>query len=546
MAYIEINDLDYIYADREKNTLKQINMKIDEGEFVLIEGESGSGKSTLAKCITGAVPNFYGGTMKGNVLINGNSTKENYILKDIRKEVTMVFQDPERQLFMNVVEKEIAFGLENLGMNTRKMKRRIWETMEFTNILNLAHRKIESLSGGEKQKVAITAALAFNPKCIILDEPTSQLDPNSSEEIINLICKINKELGITVILIEQRVNKWFEKADKIAILKKGELEFYGSPLALYKRENMEEYLPYKLRFMKHMKINDISKSFREIKYNVRKLYNEESFKLKEKNEIKDVKRESIIEVKKLRCSYTKEPVIEDFDLDINKGDFLGILGANGAGKTTLLKSMAGLIDYRGSIKIDKKEVKKLKMNEISKKIGYISQNPNDYISKETVYNELQFTLDNYGIKDKSIIDKVLLELNLSELKDVNPRDLSGGERQRVAIASILVLEPKIFFLDEPTRGIDTKTKESLGNLLKKLNINGTTIAMVTHDVDFACKFCNKFMIMFNGENMDTGTRTEVFSDGIYYNTDIHKLFKGINDDIFTVDEAIDCIKIEEE
>jgi energy-coupling factor transport system ATP-binding protein len=224
------------------------------------------------------------------------------------------------------------------------------------------------------------------------------------------------------------------------------------------------------------------------------------------------------------------------------------MGANGGGKTTFLKALMGLISYSGSVKILKdsfenlsgqyKEIKKLKIKDIARIIGYVSQNPNDYISKESVYDELKFTLDNYKIKDYSIIDDTLKALDIYKLKNKNPRDLSGGEIQRVAIASILVLKPKILLLDEPTRGLDSKVKTMLGEILQELNKNGTTIILVTHDVDFAAEFCSRFLLMFNGEIVGDGNREQVLGTGIYYTTTINKIFRNSNSNIFTLKDFI--------
>ena len=224
MSYIEIKDLTYYYPKEAKPVLKNINLQLNKGEILFVVGQSGSGKSTLAKCISGAVPNFYGGTIQGSVSIDGQGIIEMEHSKRAL-EVTMVFQDPESQLIMNKVHREIAFGLENVGIESVEIKRRIWEAMQFSNILDIANREINTLSGGQKQRVAITSAIAYLPNCIILDEPTSQLDPASAEDVIALIKKINDELGITIIIIEQRIDKWFDIADKILVLSNGEIAF---------------------------------------------------------------------------------------------------------------------------------------------------------------------------------------------------------------------------------------------------------------------------------------------------------------------------------
>lgn len=537
MAYLEIKNLNYAYPDQEEYALKNINLSMEKGEILFIVGKSGSGKSTFVKCISGAVPNFYGGKIAGEVSLNKKNISE-MDNRDRGREVTMVFQDPERQLMMNKVHREVAFGLENIGVESTKIKRRVFESLQFSNLMDLAYRDIDTLSGGQKQKVAIASAISYLPKCIILDEPTSQLDPASAEEVVTLIKKINEELGISIIITEQRVNRWFQIADKIAVMKAGEIIFQGSRKEIYGVEDdyLFDYLPMGLKLMKKIGINKMPESFKE----ARTLLGE--FKFDFKSEKDDHNSNADITVRKLNCKYGNISAIKDMDLQINKGDFVGILGANGAGKSTFLKSIMGLVDYSGSIKIGDKEAKKLKLKDISRIIGYVSQNPNDYISKDTVYEELKFTLDNFKINNYEIIDETLRQLGILELKHRNPRDISGGERQRVALASILVLKQKILLLDEPTRGLDTNAKKNLGKLLSSLKASGTTILLITHDVEFACEFCNRFLLMFNGEIAGDGSREEVLSESIYYTTDISKLLRDRNSNIFTLSDALNGVE----
>lgn len=555
MSYIEIKQLTYFYPKQHKPVLQDINLQLDKGKILFVVGESGSGKSTLAKCISGAVPNFYGGTIQGSVNIDGQGIIE--MQHNTRaREVTMVFQDPESQLIMNKVHREIAFGLENVGVESSEIKRRIWEAMEFSNILDIADREINTLSGGQKQRVAITSAMVYLPNCIILDEPTSQLDPAAAEDVITLIKKINDELGITIIIIEQRIQKWFDIADEILVLSKGEIAFLGNKQEFYNQENdtLQDFLPNYLKISKALDLVNMPCGLKDIRRII------ETSKDEYKTTFLDVKltsQEEIIKVEKLCCKYEDTIAIKDLSLSIKQGEFISILGANGGGKSTFLKALMGLINYNGSIKVLKnsfgtddskrlsknsivnfsgeyKEVKKLKIKDIARIIGYVSQNPNDYISKETVYQELKFTLDNYNIKDNGVIEDTLKALDIYKLVDKNPRDLSGGEIQRVAIASILVLKPKILLLDEPTRGLDTKVKAMLGEILLELNKSGTTVILVTHDVEFASEFCSRFVLMFNGEIVGDGNRQQVLGSGIYYTTTINKIFRDRNKCIFTL------------
>jgi energy-coupling factor transport system ATP-binding protein len=535
MSYIDIKNLSYRYPESSKPALENINFQIEQGELILVLGNSGSGKSTLAKCISRTVPNFYGGTISGQVFLRGQDIDEmNH--KQRSQEITMVFQDPERQLVMDIVHREIAFGLENVGTPESQFKRKIWESLQFLGISDLTYRDINTLSGGQKQKVAIASAIAYIPKCIILDEPTSQLDPAAAEEIINVVKKINEELGITVIVIEQKVGKWFDYADKISVLRDGGVTFHGDRNDLYAGtdEYARSFMPSYLKLTSCLKISQMPKDFKEARKAVR------GYEIK--NNIKEnynASMSELIEIQNITCKYEQSDAIKNLSFILYEKDFLGIIGANGSGKSTLLKAVLGLIKYSGSIKLkDKGEIKKLKLKELAQTIGYVSQNPNDYISKETVYDELKFTLDNFKLEYKDIIEETLKALDIYHLKDVNPRDTSGGERQRIAIASILVLRPKLLLLDEPTRGLDGNAKKKLGEILKKLNTAGTTVVMITHDMDFAAQFCSRFLLMFDGQKASEGNAEEVLGSSIYYTTAINKLLRDLNNNIFTLEQAV--------
>lgn len=534
MSYIKVENLNYSYPDEKNRSICDINLEIGRGEILLLCGKSGSGKSTLGKCFTGAIPNFYGGAIRGSIIINGRKI-EDLSDRERASEVTMVFQDPEKQILMDKVFREIAFGLENVSIESSVIRRRVIETMQFCNILHLKDRFINTLSGGEKQKVAVASALAYMPKFIVFDEPTSQLDPGSSDEIINLIKKINNELGITIVLIEQRMDRCFDIADRVAVMKNGKISFCGNKVEMYSStlDEVKSFLPAYLKASKVLNIEEMPNSFREL----RKILSVSPNLIvhKKVDEI-HLSEEAVIEIKKATCKYEATIANSDIDLDIKKGSFNAIIGSNGAGKSTLIKAIMGFVKYSGSIKLMGREVKKLKFKDIGVKIAYVSQNPNDYLSKDTVYEELKFTLDNYGLDDNGLIDDTLKKLDIYKFKLKNPRDLSGGEKQRVAIASVLVLKPEILILDEPTRGLDYEVKHKLGEILKTLNDNGSTIVMITHDLDFAAKFCSNFILMFDGKIVSNGNKYEVLNNGIYYTTNMNKLFRDAYPDVFVLDD----------
>jgi len=307
-------------------------------------------------------------------------------------------------------------------------------------------------------------------------------------------------------------------------------------------KNMVGFMPDYLRFFKKNHIGYFPRNFKEARDYLENEFISNKDKVSDSLLFRRNKNDnSIINIKKLNIFYDNLQVLDNVNMDILDGEFVSIMGANGSGKSTLLKSIIGLKDYKGSIKINSKEVKKTNRKELSRLVGYVSQDPSEYISKDSVYDELKFTMDNFNSFDDDVINKTLKDLDIYHLKDKNPRDLSGGEKQRLAIASILVMNPRILLLDEPTRGLDLEVKDKLGKVLKHLNEQGTTILMITHDVEFSSNYCNRFILMFNKEIVADGSREEVLSDGIYYNTTINKLFKNIDNSIFNEEEAMDFI-----
>ena len=552
MSIVNIKGLNYTYPDEDEPALKDINLKADKGEILLVLGTSGSGKSTLLKAVTGAVPNFYGGIIEGYIYINEKSVKT-ISHRERAHMISAVFQDPEKQIVMNTVHKEIAFSLENIGVPEKQIKRRVFESLQFLNILDLTYKKTDELSGGEKQKVELAACIAMNSEIIVLDEPTSQLDPQSAEELIYLVKKISSELGKTIIVAEQRVDKWFDAAEKIMVLEEGSIVFYGDRTEFYNTDFID-FMPQYLRIAKELKF-DSAMDFQSVR---KKLENHDIFFsdciAADCNENDDTEKSSSIfnmfkrkkeeneylKLKNVSVAYHSNIALNEININFEKNKFYTILGENGAGKSTLLKSIVKLVPYKGSITYIGRSLQKINSYDIAKVIGYVSQNPNDYISKDTVYEEIKFTLDNFKIDDSSRIESILKDFKIYQYKDKNPRDLSGGEKQRLAIASVLVMNPEILLLDEPTRGLDYSNKKELGHMLRKFVDSGRTLIMITHDIDFAADFSDDILLLINGELVQYGNKREVLKEGMYYTSTVHKL-AGYRD-VYTLDELKGCIK----
>ncbi|NLO89371.1 MAG: energy-coupling factor ABC transporter ATP-binding protein [Clostridia bacterium] len=552
MALFEIQNLTYFYPESSLPALEGVDLSVFEGEFLLMVGDSGSGKTTLAKFLAGLLLDFYGGKIGGRAEYRGID-----IVGDRRRvprgEIAMVFQDPEKQLMMTEVEGEIAFGLENLGFTREEMGRRIAEVMAFMGLTAVKDVPTFELSGGIKQKLVISSVLAMQPRVLIFDEPTSQLDPPSAEEILNLIKRINEELGITVILIEQRLERCFHLADRVLLMDGGKALFCGTPREMIKDCPKERFalIPPVCRFFCQLGFSPVPLTVKE----GRRVLKE---KLGKRSLPADAEGESFFEGSSHKTLYEKRRLmelknvsfvypngrqaLEGIDFKIGTGEFVAVLGENGAGKTTLLRIMAGLaVPGWGKVDFHCSKEKRAKNPTFSFPGGaaYLSQNPGDYLIRDTVEEELLFTLKNFGMKDDGIVDYLLKKLELDRCRKANPRDLSGGEQQRAALASVLVLRPSLLLLDEPTRGLDRFLKIELGNFLTGLIDQGVSVVMATHDVEFAARFARRAVIIHGGEKVYDGEAREVFSRSLFYATQIGKLCRGFAEGITTVEEALE-------
>jgi energy-coupling factor transport system ATP-binding protein len=552
LPLFKVENLTYYYPETEKAALRDINLEIEEGEFILVAGGSGSGKSSLARVLAGLIPDFYGGRIGGRVFFKGKDIRT----MDRRKlamDVGMVFQDPEKQMVQSYVEAEIAFGLENLGLDHEEMSRRIAEVISFMNLTSIREMFTANLSGGQQQKVALASVLAVQPNVLILDEPTSQLDPVSAEEILNLVKRLNEEMGFTVIMIEQRLERCFHLADRVLFIERGEIICDGKPQekACEAINRDLPFVPPVARFFAKLNFSSVPITVKEGRKLLRsclrgkKPVNKIQLGLCRENvHVEDLREQnSVVSMKNVWFTYPGgREVLTDASLDVKEGEFVAILGENGAGKSTLLKHIIGMLrPGRGKVHVLGKDISKNGYKEIRGLTAYLSQNPNDYLFQDTVEDELLFTLKNFGLTDKSVVDEMLEKLHLSSYRKTNPRDLSSGERQRVALASVLVTRPRLIILDEPTRGVDLRLKAELGKFLQKEAEKGSTVIVVTHDVEFAAEFAAKVVMMFSGRIFGAGEKHEVLGRSIFYSPQIGKMCKGICEGVLTFAEAQEVI-----
>ncbi|TEB07820.1 putative HMP/thiamine import ATP-binding protein YkoD [Pelotomaculum schinkii] len=548
MPLFKVENLTYFYPETDRAALRNINLEIEEGEFILVAGGSGSGKSSLARVLAGLAPDFYGGRIGGKVFFKGKDIRT-MNRKKLAREVGMVFQDPEKQIVQTHVEAEIAFGLENLGLSNEEMLRRVAEVICFMNLEQIREAFAANLSGGQKQKLALASVLAMQPHALILDEPTSQLDPVSAEDILNLAKRLNEEMGFTVIMVEQRLERCFHLADRVLFMENGEISCDGSAQEVARKtiKGGMPFVPPVSRFFAGLNVSSVPITVKEgrkllrsyLKENQTAGGNQSGACHKSVRAGDLMERQSAVSMKNLWFAYPGgRQVLKGVSLDIKEGEFVAVLGENGAGKSTMLKQITGMLKPdRGRVEVLGKDISKNGFKEIRRFTAYLSQNPNDYLFQDTVEEELLFTLKNFGLKDLSVVNEILEKFHLSKYRKTNPRDLSSGERQRVALASVMVTGPRLIILDEPTRGVDFRLKAELGGFLQKETEKGSTVIVITHDVEFAAEFAARAVMMFSGRIVRDGEKHDVLAKSVFFAPQLSKMTRGICDGVLTVAEA---------
>ena len=519
---IRIDNLTYRYPGAEKDALQISELHIPAGKFCLVIGESGSGKSTLLRLINGLVPHFTGGTLGGQINVAGLDPVVSGPQVMSRK-VGFVFQEVENQFVVDIVEDEIAFSMEQAAIPRTEMQTRVQQVLQKLNLENLKTRKVDSLSGGETQRIAIAAALVLEPKILVLDEPTSQLDPIAAEEVLILLKQLQQELGLTIVMSEQRLDRVLAYADMLAILSPcGQLKEVGLPQVVIQKCALQPpivqlaekrgWLPLPLDVEQARKFtqNEIITSVKIVDT--------------------ELSTQPLIEVQHVRVNLGKRVVLKDINFSLHTQERLVLMGPNGAGKSTLLRTLLGLIaPNQGEILFKGKKIEFQHTAELSHNIGYLPQDPNALLFSETVQQELETTLRNHQIPVQSErIEHLLSQLNILTKANAYPRDLSTGEKQRVALGAVVITEPEIIILDEPTRGLDQRTKNALLELLLDWNQNGKTILLVTHEVEFAAAFASRILILEDGQIVSQGDPRKIMRTHPRYTPQIARLYPETN------------------
>jgi energy-coupling factor transport system ATP-binding protein len=495
---IELKDFSYTYRIAENPVLKKINLEVRQGELLLVTGHSAAGKTTLALAMAGILYHEIEGKTEGEIIFKNRNVKSFNGMKELSRHIGMVFDDAESQLIFTSVEEEIRSGLENRGYSKKELRNRLEEVMELCEISHLRNRAPHALSGGQKQKVALAATLALDTEVLILDEATAELDTKAVRRIFSILKRL-KEAGKTIIIIDHNIDDFLEIGDRVVLLEKGKIKAIKSPA--------------------DFSASSLAASSLASEYETSETYRQSLYTSHNKGK----GRQPIISVRNLTQRYGEVLALDSIDLKIYSGELVAVLGENGSGKTTLVKHFNGLLrPYSGSVTIKGLENSKTPVNELVKHTGLVFQNPDNMLFEDTVEAEIAFGLNNINIEgleaEKAISDSLEL-VNLGEKLRVFPRNLSRGERQRLAVACVIAMKPELIVLDEPTTGLDAEESDSMMRLIRKLQQEGHTIVMVTHNMQLVKDHAERVIRMEAGKivedtSMESAGREQVSREQI--------------------------------
>ncbi|HEY3765298.1 MAG TPA: ATP-binding cassette domain-containing protein [Gaiellales bacterium] len=501
MAALSFEHVSYRYPDAGADALADVDLAVAPGELVLLVGGSGSGKSTLLRAALGLVPHFHGGELRGRVTAAGHDTRD-HRPGELARHVGLVFQDPEAQLVMGRPDREAAFGLENLGHPAAEIGLRAREALAAVGASHLAARATGTLSGGEQQRVAIASVLAMGQPILLLDEPTSQLDPVVAEELLGLVVRINRDRGVTVVLAEHRTGRLFAEADRVIAMRDGRVTVDATPAVAARA--LAASAPWLLP--------PVTQAFARAGRDELPLT------------VRDARTLVARAPAAVRPQATRAPIVAGVasgrkrlgDVDaldgataaFEAGRVTALIGENGAGKTTLARVVCGLV-----------ELDRGRLRPAAERAGYVGQDPAHYLVHETVADEVAYGVRNLGLpaaERERRVAATLERLDLAGMRARHPRDLSSGERQRLAIASVVAMEPDLLVLDEPTRGVDGLRKTALVEMVRRMAAQGTAVVVVTHDMDFAAEAADVVTSMASGRVLADRAHRDALATGIFF------------------------------
>ena len=582
MNLVEIKDFGFSYPESSRKVLEHVNLNIKEGTLNVIMGRSGCGKSTLLRQLKSVLAPA--GEKEGEILYR------NIPLRDTdhrtqSQEIGFVMQNPDNQIVTDKVWHELAFGLESLGYDNATIRLRVAEMASYFGIQKWFYKNVSELSGGQKQLLNLASVMAMHPSLLILDEPTSQLDPIAASDFLETVKKINRDIGTTVLLTEHRLQDIIPYADRVFVMDEGTLFLEGTPREIgtkLKEQHhgmflsmpvpMQIYAGTESALTCPLTVSEGRQWIREyieekgIKKEQIQQANQRLEKKGEKNENETTgffghfKRQKentppAIQMKDVWFRYEKDSpdVIQDLSLEVKKGEFYALVGGNGTGKSTTL-SLLGRVHqpYSGRIYLDGKDLRSFSDRELyGGYLGVMPQNPQSIFLKKTVLEDLYSVIGGrkerpsseypISMKKEKAIEGIVSLTHLEGLLNRHPYDLSGGEQQRLALAKVLLLRPKILLMDEPTKGMDAEYKEELGSILKKLQSHGMTIFMISHDVEFVAEYADTTGLFFEGNVVTSKKTRDFFAGNNFYTTAANRMARGLFPEAVTGKDVVSCL-----
>lgn len=582
MNLVEIKDFGFSYPESSRKVLEHVNLNIKEGTLNVIMGRSGCGKSTLLRQLKSVLAPA--GEKEGEILYR------NIPLRDTdhrtqSQEIGFVMQNPDNQIVTDKVWHELAFGLESLGYDNATIRLRVAEMASYFGIQKWFYKNVSELSGGQKQLLNLASVMAMHPSLLILDEPTSQLDPIAASDFLETVKKINRDIGTTVLLTEHRLQDIIPYADRVFVMDEGTLFLEGTPREIGTKLKEQHHgmflsMPVPMQIYAGtdssltcpLTVSEGRQWIREyieekgIKKEQIQQANQRLERQGEKNEnetagffghIKLQKETTppAIQMKDVWFRYEKDSpdVIQDLSLEVKKGEFYALVGGNGTGKSTTL-SLLGRVHqpYSGRIYLDGKDLRSFSDRELyCGYLGVMPQNPQSIFLKKTVLEDLYSVIggkkekpsNEYPIsmKKEKAIEGIVSLTHLEGLLNRHPYDLSGGEQQRLALAKVLLLRPKILLMDEPTKGMDAEYKEELGSILKKLQSHGMTIFMISHDVEFVAEYADTTGLFFEGNVVTSKKTRDFFAGNNFYTTAANRMARGLFPEAVTGKDVVSCL-----
>ena len=524
---VELEDLSFTYRGGRKKALNDICLEMGEGEFVVWMGHTGAGKSTLACCLNALIPSFIRGELRGKARVLDRDILH-CRTSDMSGEVGLVLQDFEAQLFCTNVELEIAFGMENLGVPREEMIRRVDELLPLVRLEGMRAREPSTLSGGEKQRLAIASVLAMRPRLLVMDEPTTDLDPAGKEEVFQLARELRGP-EMAMVLIEHETEEALG-ADRVVLLKEGRVVRDGFPRKALTDEGLlrevgvaplsiADFFRRALGFFPSEGTFPLTveEAIGEFKRALK--LRQAAAQILDKRDRRGMRaKRTILKMEGVRYWYPSGvEALRGIDLEVGEGEFVALVGQNGSGKTTLAKHFNGLLrPTSGRVEVFGEDASRLSVKELGKMVGYVFQNPDHQIFAPTVFEEVSFGPRNLGLTGKELkknVGEALAAVNLTGYEERDPFVLTRGERQRVAVASELAVKPQVLILDEPTTGLDHLQQQSMMEMVSSLNRKGHTIVIITHSMSTVARYARRTVLLDQGRVLMDDTTRKVFSRG---------------------------------